>query len=90
MKSKELQVYEFLNCSVNWEIFRSTARLILKNPNFRYLCELGKTWKYSLRPRFHKVSILNLLRNWEKLYPNLSFTVENKMGNYTRLATFQT
>ena len=29
----------------------------------------------------YKVPILNLLVNWEKLCPNLSFTVENKMGN---------
>ena len=34
---------------------------------------------------YFKFQILILWMNWEKLYPYLSFTVENKMGNsYTR------
>ena len=28
--------------------------------------------------------------NWEKLCPNLSFSVENKIGNLNRLSKFQT
>ena len=28
-----------------------------------------------------KIQILNLWMTWEKLGPNLSFTIENKMGN---------
>ena len=31
----------------------------------------------------------NLWMNWEKLCPNLILNIENKMGIYTRLATFQ-
>ena len=26
--------------------------------------------------------------NWEKLYPNLNFTVENKMGNLHKIRLF--
>ena len=36
-----------------------------------------------------KVPVLNILMNWEKLSLNLNFIAENKMGIYTRLATFQ-
>ena len=65
---------------MNWEKLRSPARATFKDSNFLSLCELGKTWKHSLRPRFQRPN-LNLLMNWEKLCTNLSFTIENKMGN---------
>ena len=43
--------------------------------------ELRKTWKYAQpRPTF-KIPMLNLWTSWENVYPNLSFTVENKMEN---------
>ena len=37
-----------------------------------------------------KIAILNVWMNGERLYPNLSFTVENKIGNLhkVRLLTF--
>ena len=35
---------------------------------------------HSPRPIF-KIQILNLWMSWENLCPNLTFTVENKMGN---------
>ena len=54
-----------------------------KIPTFWSLYGLGKTWKYSLRPRF-KSPNLNLYVNWERLCPNLSFTVENKMGSFDK------
>ena len=63
---------------MNWEKVRSLARVTFKNPNFRSLCELGKTWKYSLRPRFKSPNFEFID---EKLSPNQSFTDENKMGN---------
>ena len=68
---------------MNWEKLRSPARATFKNPNFRSLREnWEKTLKYSLRPyQNSKVPIWNLLMHWEKLCPNLSFTVKNKMGN---------
>ena len=46
---------------------------------------------HSPRPTFPN-PILNLKINWEKLCPNLSFTVENMMGNSNkkRMVTFQT
>ena len=36
-----------------WEKFRVPARATFRNPNFQSLCELGKTWKYALSPRFN-------------------------------------
>ena len=38
--------------SMNWEKLRSPARATFKNPNFKSLGELSKTWKCSLSPRF--------------------------------------
>ena len=37
--------------SMNWEKLRGPARATFNNPNFQSLCELGKIWKYSLKPR---------------------------------------
>ena len=37
---------------MNWEKLRSPAGVIFKNHSFQFLCELGKPWKYSLRPTF--------------------------------------
>ena len=54
-----------------------------KIPTFWSLYGLGKTRKYSLRPRF-KSPNLNLYVNWERLCPNLSFTVENKMRSFDK------
>ena len=31
---------------------KSQPRPIFKNPNFKTLCELGKTWKQTLKPIF--------------------------------------
>ena len=36
---------------MNWEKLTIPARATFKNPNSQSLCELGKTWKYSLCPR---------------------------------------
>ena len=36
---------------MNWEKSTISAGATFKNPSFN-LCELGKTWKYSLSPRF--------------------------------------
>ena len=37
---------------MHWKVLISPARTTFKNSNFQSLCQLGKTWKYSLRPRF--------------------------------------
>ena len=42
---------QFSISSMNWEKIIIPARTTFKNPNFQPLCELGKTWKYSLSPR---------------------------------------
>ena len=63
------------------KIEKRPAAATLKNPNYRSLRELEKTWKYSLRLRFQSLNFESI-DNWEKLCLNLSFTVENKMGNF--------
>ena len=56
---------------------------LFKNSNSPSLYELRKTWKYSsTAPDQHfKIQMLNLWMSWENLCSNLSFTVENRMGN---------
>ena len=51
-KEGNIKNSQFSIFSMNWEKLRSSARATFKNPNIQSLCELGKTWKYSLRPRF--------------------------------------
>ena len=41
---------------------------------------------YAAQDQYFKVQISNLLMNWEKLCPNLSFTVENKMTNLHKIS----
>ena len=65
---------------MNWEKFKNRTRATFKNPNFKSFRELGKMWKYSLRPTFKNLN-LSLRLNLEKLCPNVSFTIENKGGN---------
>ena len=37
---------------MNWEKLGVPARATFKNPNFKSLFELSKTWKYSVSPRY--------------------------------------
>ena len=74
----------------NWEVQPEQHKKIPKS-----LCELGKTWKYSLRltlknPNFE--SMEELWMNCKKLGPNLSFSVEYKASNLheIRLLLFKT
>ena len=58
-------------------------------PNYSSFSWIGKYWEVQLQ-QDSKILNLNLLMNWENLCPNLSFTVQNEMGNLhkTRLFTF--
>ena len=58
---------------MNWEKFRSPARAILKSS--KILWEFGKNLKVRPETNVQKILILNLWMNWERLCPNLSFTV---------------
>ena len=63
---------------MNWEKLTILAIKSFKNPNFQSLCELRKTWKYSLSPRFK----------------TLNFKSTDELGKViwgiiARLATFQ-
>ena len=58
----------------------SPARASFRNLNFKSLCELSKTWKYNLSPRFKSLKApIDELRKF--IRPNLSFTAENRMEN---------
>ena len=46
-----IQKKQFPTSSMNWEKLRGPARATFNNPNFQSLCELGKIWKDSLKPR---------------------------------------
>ena len=67
-----------------------------KIPIFILFSELAKIWKsqflislwikknleiYTAPDQHFKIQMLNLWMSWENLCPNLTFTVENKMGN---------
>ena len=55
---------------------------IFKSPNFPSLLWIGKNLEIYTAPDQHfKIQMLNLWMSWENLCPNLTFTVENKMGN---------
>ena len=63
---KNLQYFIFF---MNWEKLRSPARATFKNP---------KISLWSTAEDLHsKILILNSWFNWEKLCPNLYFTIEN-------------
>ena len=52
-----------------------------KIPISHLLHELAKTWKYAKPKKHFKIQVLNLWLKWKNLCPNLSVTIENKMGN---------
>ena len=55
---------------------------LFENPNFPSLLWIGKNLEIYTAPDQHfKIQMLNLWMSWEILFPNLSFTVENKTGN---------
>ena len=72
-----------------WKKLRSPARATLKNPKISLLIR-----KDQRQPKTNtqKITNLDLWINWQNVCPNLSFTVENKIGNLhkIRLFTFQT
>ena len=65
---------------MNSEKLRSPASTTFKNANFRSVCELEKTRRYSLRPKFQSPNFESV-DELGKIVSNLSFTVENTMGN---------
>ena len=79
------QVHKDLNFQTfelekNWKRNLDFSKILISHPFY----ELGKTWKYR-QPQTNisksKYQILNLWISWKNLCPNLSFTVENKVGN---------
>ena len=55
---------------------------LLKNPNIPSLSRIGKSLEvYTAQEQHFKIEVLNLWMNWENKYPNLSVTIDNKMGN---------
>ena len=65
----------------NSKYYKTDCRLF-KNPNLPSLLWIGKNLEIYTAPEQHfKIPMLNLCMIWEKLCPNLSFTVENDMDN---------
>ena len=63
LKARELQKPQLPCYLANWEQFRSTVKLIFKNPNFQVLCEFGKTYLKlgsTVYDQDSKVPVLNL------------------------------
>ena len=76
MKARGLQNSQFSNSSVNQKNLEVQPKLF-KNPNFP---SLFMNWKklevYTAQDQHFKIQILNIWMSWEKLCPNLSFTVD--------------
>ena len=71
-----------------FKLFRELGKIWKYNLSFSKIpishlfYELGKTWKYTqLQTNISKSKMPNLWLSWENLCPNLTFNVENKMGN---------
>ena len=104
MKSNGLQKYKFPKCLVNWEKFGIATEATLRSPdrvtfkNLKVSLWIGNNLEVSLwvrknlevksKTNTQKIPVLNLWMNWEKLCPNLSFTVENKIGNLHKTRLF--
>ena len=74
---------------MNWKL-TSPARATFKYPKMSQL--IGKNLEVQPNINTQKMPILNLWMNWKNLSPNLSFTVENKIGslhNKLRLFTLK-
>ena len=55
---------------------------LLKNPTFPSLLWTGKNLEIYTAPDQHfKIKMMHLRMSWKNVCPNLSFTVENEMGN---------
>ena len=55
---------------------------LFKIPNFSSRLWIGKNLEvYTAQDQHFKIQILDLMIYWEKLCPNLSLTVDNKIGN---------
>ena len=55
---------------------------LFKIPNFPSRLWIGKNLEvYIAQDQHFKIQILDLMIYWEKLCPNLSLTVDNKIGN---------
>ena len=65
---------------MSWEKMRSPTRGTLTTLSLNFFCELGKSLKYSLTPKFKNPKC-----------PKLGFNIENKVNLHKiRLVTFQT
>ena len=66
---------------MNQKKLRNPARAAFKNPKISWLN--GKNLEVQPNSNTQKIPILNLWMNWKSLCPNLSSTVENKIGSFT-------
>ena len=54
---------------------------LFKNPNFPSLWIEKNLEIYTVPDQHFKIQMLNLWMSWENLSPNLTFFLENKLGN---------
>ena len=73
------QKYQFSNFSVNWGKIGNAIQAFQKSQFSISFMNWEKI--YTAPDQHFKIQMLNLRMSWENLGPNLSFTVENKMGN---------
>ena len=78
-------------------LFQELGRLIGESPtrpifkNSKLSLSNGKSLEVQPKTSTQKISNLNMWMNWENVCPNLSFTVENQIGNLHKISllTFQ-
>ena len=68
---------------MNGEDLGNTAIATFENPTISLL--IGKNLEVQPKTNTKKIPSLNLWMNWENFCPNLSFTVENKIGNLHKI-----
>ena len=69
------------------ELEEHSARATFRNPKISLF--IGKNWEVHPHTNTQKIPILNQWMNWKNLCPNLSFTVENKIGNLRKIRLFK-
>ena len=75
------QKFQFSNFSEDWGKFGNAVSTFQKS-QFPISLWIEKTLEIYTAPDQHfKIQMLNFWMSWENLCPNLTFTVENKMGN---------
>ena len=55
-----IKKYQFSISPMKWDKLKSPVIVTFKNPSFQYLFKMGKTYMYSLKPRFKSTNFESL------------------------------